>query len=147
MSTYCTSTQGTCTMVSAIKAVEHRKMLYDRHFHDLFTWLKLYPWHLSWNLHLRLIIWTQSLKIIILVHINQFPSALVGVECIRGPAILILATRIPEHQSISFQTRSRRVCLITRVSNNHVLFTSINAKIVLADVVFTICNVRTLLVD
>ena len=90
---------------------------------------------LSWRPHLRLIVSTQSLKIIVLVHINQFPSALVEIECIRGQAILILTTRIPEHQSISFQTRSRRVCLITRVSNNHILFTSINVKIVLADVV------------
>ena len=82
------------------------KLQYDRHFHGLFTWLKLYPRHLSWNLRLRLIDWTQSLKIIVLVHINQFPSALVEIECVRSIAILSLATRIPDHQSISVQARS-----------------------------------------
>ena len=36
------------------------EMQYNRHFHDLFTWLKLYPKHLLRNcLHLRLIVWTQ----------------------------------------------------------------------------------------
>ena len=38
------------------------------------------------------------------------------------------------------------MCLITRVSNNHFLFTSINVKIALADIV-SICSVRTVLVD
>ena len=36
LSTYCTSTREPVL----------DKMLYNRHFHDLFTWLKLYPWHL-----------------------------------------------------------------------------------------------------
>ena len=37
------------------------------HFHDLFTWLKLYLKHLFRDcLHLRLTVWTQSPKIIIL---------------------------------------------------------------------------------
>ena len=47
----------------------------DRHFHDLFTWLTLYPKHLFLNcLHLRLIVWTQSPKIIILALMCSFSS-------------------------------------------------------------------------
>ena len=43
------------------------EMQYNRHFHDLFTWLKLYPKHLCRNcLHQRLTVWTQPPKIIIL---------------------------------------------------------------------------------
>ena len=43
------------------------KCRYNRHFHDLFTWLNLYPKHLFRNcLHLRLTVWTQSPRIIIL---------------------------------------------------------------------------------
>ena len=36
LSKYCTSTREPVL----------DKMLYNRHFHDLFTWLKLYSWHL-----------------------------------------------------------------------------------------------------
>ena len=43
-------------------------MQYNRHFHDLFTWLKLCPKHLFRNcLHLRLTVWTHSPKIMILI--------------------------------------------------------------------------------
>ena len=79
---------------------------------------------------------------------NFFPHT-IQIECIRSRAILSFATRIPEHQSISFQIRFHRVCLITRVSNSterQILFTGVNIKIILADF-DSVCNVRTLLVD
>ena len=93
----------------------------NRHFHDLFTWLKLYPKHLFRNcLHLRLTVWTQPPKIIILALMcanNRIFSRLVDIE---SPLT---------HSNIS---RSG--------------ITSANVKIIIADV-DSMLNVGTLLVD
>ena len=69
----------------------------NRPFHDLFTWLKLYPKHLFRNcLHLRLTIWTQSPMIIIscvdMRNQKIFPDLL--------KSSLLLHTRIP-HARVS----------------------------------------------
>ena len=97
------------------------EMQNDRHFHDQFTSLKLYPKHLFRNcLHLRLIVWTQSPKIIILAlmcAINQFLSRLVDIE-----------------SPVTHSNTSR--------SGIH----SANVKIIIADVDST-PNIGTLLVD
>ena len=93
LSTYCTSTRGTCTRQNA-----------DRHFHDLFTWLKLYPWHLF-----RIVF-----------------------TCVSS--------------SVSFQTYCHRVCLITRVLELDILFTSAIVKIILAGIDST-SDVKTLRID
>ena len=68
-------------------------------------------------LHLRLIVWTQSLKIIILVRIVQFLSRRTVIECV---------------SSLAYK--------------RDVLITSAIVKAILASV-DCICNVRTLLVD
>ena len=52
MLTYCTPPGEPAQWSPQSKLWNQDRMLYDQHFHDLFTWLKLYPWHLPWNLHL-----------------------------------------------------------------------------------------------
>ena len=97
------------------------EMQYNRHFHDLFTWLKLYPKHLFRNcLHLRLTVWTQTQKIIIralMCATNQFLSRLVDIE---SP--------------------------LTHSNTSRWGITSRNVKIIIADFDSTL-NIGTLLVD
>ena len=68
-------------------------------------------------LHLRLIVWTQSLKIIIPLHIVQFLSRRTVIECV---------------SSLAYQL--------------DILFTSAIVKIILAGVVFA-SDVKTLRID
>ena len=95
LSTYCTSTWEPVL----------DKMLYNRHFHDLFTWLKLYSWHLF-----RIVFtcvsssWTQSPKIIILVHIFQFLSRRTVIECVSSLAYQNLISCSPATSSRSSLT-------------------------------------------
>ena len=97
------------------------EMQYNRHFRDLFTWPKLYPKHLFRNcLHLRLTVWTQSPKIIIL-----------ALMC----AINFVLSRLVDIESPLTHSKTSRSGI-----------TSANVKIIIADVDSTL-NVGTLLVD
>ena len=77
LSTYCTSIRGTCTRQNAVQSAFPRSV----HVAEVVS-LAL----VSNCLHLRLIVWTQSLKIVILVHIFQFLSRRTVIECISSLA-------------------------------------------------------------
>ena len=108
LSTYCTSTREPVL----------DKMLYNRQFHDVFTWLKLHSWHLF-----RIVF-----------------------TCVSSSDATTEDHNSCAHHSISFQTYCHRVCLITRVLELDILFTSANVKTILAGVVFT-SDVKTLRID
>ena len=110
LSIYCTSTRGTCT----------RQLLYNLHFHDLFTWLKLYPctyFKLSSP---------ASHRLDVVITIPVFNDCVLIVNF--------------------FQTYCHRVCLITRVLELDILFTSANVKTILVGFVST-SDVKTLRID